>query len=50
MKKQCVGIDISKDHLDCCMGCIDSDQNHKLQNNKRFSNNETGFKALLHGV
>lgn len=50
MKKQCVGIDISKDHLDCCIGCIDSDQNHKLQNNKRFSNNETGFKALLNWV
>ncbi|MFC7349011.1 IS110 family transposase [Chryseobacterium zhengzhouense] len=50
MEKQCVGIDISKDYLDCCIGWIDSEQNHKLQKNKRFSNNEIGFKALLHWV
>lgn len=50
MEKQCVGIDISKDYLDCCIGWIDSEQNHKLQKNKRFSNNEIGFKTLLHWV
>lgn len=50
MEKQCVGIDVSKDYLDCCIGCIDSDQNHKLQKSKRFSNNEIGFKSLLNWV
>lgn len=50
MEKQCIGIDISKDYLDCCIGSIDSEQNHKLQKNRRFSNNASGFKALLHWV
>lgn len=50
MEKQCVGIDVSKDHLDCCYGIIDSDQNTKFSKTKRFDNSKPGFVDLLKWV
>lgn len=47
MEKQCIGIDISKDYLDCCFGTSDSSQNQKFGKSKRFSNDYCGFKELL---
>lgn len=50
MEKHCVGIDVSKDYLDCCLGSTDSEQNHIIGKNKRFTNNESGFAELLKWV
>ncbi|MCS3867829.1 transposase [Chryseobacterium ginsenosidimutans] len=47
MEKQCIGIDISKDYLDCCFGTSDSFQNQKFGKSKRFKNDYCGYKELL---
>ena len=48
--KQCIGIDISKDALDCCIGSIDSNQNQSFSKSKKFTNCEDGFKEMLKWV
>ena len=47
MEKQCIGIDVSKDNLDCCFGQSDSSQKQKFGKSKRFKNSKTGFLELL---
>lgn len=47
MEKQCVGIDISKDYLDCCFGNSDNFQNQKFGKSKRFDNDHSGFNELI---
>lgn len=48
--KQCVGIDVSKDTIDCCIGSINSDQQMKFSKSKKFENNHKGFDDLLSWV
>lgn len=48
--KQCIGIDVSKDSLDCCMGNMDLEQHQTFSKTKKFSNTEEGFNELLHWV
>ncbi len=48
--KQCIGIDVSKDSLDCCIGSIDSDQHQSFSKSKKFSNTDEGFNELLKWV
>ena len=48
--KQCVGIDVSKDSLDCCMGSLNDDQQETFSKTKKFLNNEAGFHQLLKWV
>lgn len=45
--KQCIGIDVSKDSLDCCIGSVDLSQNQTFSKSKKFSNTEEGFRELL---
>lgn len=47
MVKKCVGIDVSKDFLDCCLGYVDPDGNLFFEKSKRFNNNQKGFQELL---
>lgn len=49
-QRQCIGIDVSKDSLECCIGSIDSEQNEKFSKSKSFNNNEDGFKQMLQWV
>lgn len=44
--KQSVGIDVSKDSIECCFGSMDVDQNESFSNTKSFSNSEKGFQLL----
>jgi len=48
--KQCIGIDVSKDFLDCCIGSIDISQEQKLSKTRKFNNTESGFQELLKWV
>lgn len=50
MEKHCVGIDVSKDYLDCCFGSSDSYQNQKFTKSKKFGNDKAGFKELVKWV
>ncbi len=45
--KQCIGIDVSKDSLECCIGITDSEQHQTFGRSKKFSNTDEGFKELL---
>lgn len=45
--KDCVGIDISKKHLDCCYGSISDNDEMFFSSVSRFTNDEKGFSALL---
>ncbi len=45
--KQCVGIDVSKDTIDCCIGTIDSNQQMKFGKSKKFENEKKGFDDML---
>lgn len=47
MEKHCIGIDVSKDYLDCCYGNIDIHQSQKFSKPKRFVNNSVGFAGLI---
>lgn len=49
-QKQSIGIDVSKDSLECCIGSIDSEQNEKFSKTKSFDNSEEGFKQMLQWV
>ena len=44
--KQCVGIDVSKDHLEVCFSHMDSKQEIYCKATKRFANRMGGWKAL----
>ena len=48
--KQCIGIDVSKEYLDCCIGSINIEQEQKLSKTKKFRNTEEGFKELREWV
>ena len=45
--KQCIGIDVSKDSIDCCIGSTDANQQQIFSKSKKFSNTDDGFKELL---
>ena len=44
--KQCVGIDVSKDHLDVCFSQMDDQQTIIIKSTKKFANRIGGWKAL----
>lgn len=48
--KQCIGIDVSKDTLDCCIGSTNPGQEQTFSKTKKFSNTEGGFRELLKWV
>lgn len=50
MEKQCIGIDVSKDSLDCCLGFSDAAHNQRFLRTRRFDNNHNGFAELLKWV
>jgi len=45
--KQNVGIDISKRELAVCLIFLREDLSIKIKGTKKFSNNESGFKAVM---
>ena len=45
--KQCIGIDVSKSSLECCIGEIDENQEQTFSKTRVFSNDQDGFKELL---
>jgi len=45
--KQCIGIDVSKNLLECCLGNMIENQEHSFSKTKTFSNDLEGFKELL---
>jgi transposase len=45
-QKECVGIDVSKDFIDCVFGSINTDQNISLSKSKKFTNSLKGFEQL----
>jgi transposase len=47
MLKYCVGIDVSKTDLQCCISVIDQLQKVTVKSSGRFANNKTGF-TLFH--
>lgn len=49
-QKQCIGIDVSKDFLECCIGSSDEDQNEQFSKSKSFDNAKEGFEQLLKWV
>lgn len=44
--RQCIGIDISKKTMACCIQFLDSNQDLKVKASKSFTNNPSGFQAL----
>lgn len=47
MEKICMGIDVSKDYLDCCLGKMDALQNQTIIKKQRLKNEDAGFKEML---
>jgi transposase len=45
--KQCVGIDVSQDHLDVTFGVYRMDQSVELLESHKFKNHQQGFEKLL---
>ena len=45
--KESLGIDVSKDFLDCCLGSVNEDQQQHYSKVKSFPNNEKGFSELV---
>jgi transposase len=45
--KQCIGIDVSKDTLVCCIGNLSEEGQVSFSKPKAFSNDKRGFKQLL---
>lgn len=45
--KYCIGIDVSKDSLECCIGSLDEDGHEELGKPRTLLNSESGFKQLL---
>lgn len=50
IQRQCIGIDVSKDSLECCIGCIDEEQNQTFSKTKSFDNGLSGFEQMLSWV
>lgn len=48
--RQCIGIDVSKDSLECCLGSIDLEQNEEFSKTKSFLNAQEGFQQMLRWV
>lgn len=48
--KQSVGIDVSKNSLECCFGYMDENQNQNLSKVRSFPNSEKGFELLFNWV
>lgn len=48
--KQCVGIDISKTSLECCIGNLNGTGEQNFSKTKVFNNNPDGFKELYQWV
>ncbi len=48
--KQCVGIDVSKDNLECCIGSLTISDEQVYSRSKEFTNNLNGFKELIKWV
>jgi transposase len=46
MLKYCVGIDVSKTELQCCISVIDQLQKVTVKSSSKFANNKTGFTRL----
>ena len=46
MLKYCVGIDVSKSELQCCISVIDQLQKVTVKSSAKFANNKTGFTRL----
>jgi len=46
MIKYCLGVDVSKKDLHCCLSVIDQTQNVSVKGSRKFLNNSEGFKAL----
>jgi transposase len=49
-QRQCIGIDVSKDSLECCLGSMNSDQNENFSKSKSFNNTSEGFQQMLQWV
>lgn len=45
--KQVIGIDCSKDTLDCCFGILNMDLDQKIGSSVRFTNDKTGIDKLI---
>ena len=45
--KQAIGVDVSKDKFDCCLGCLSSDHIYSPIAEQTFANNASGFENLL---
>lgn len=43
----CLGIDVSKDFLECCFGSLSTQEQPTFSEVKKFKNDESGFKELL---
>lgn len=50
IEKKCIGIDISKNLLDCCIGTTNDYQQQAFSKVKEFSNCEKGFNKLISWV
>lgn len=48
--KECVGIDVSKDFLECCLGSSLENQKQAYGKVKKFKNSPEGFRELLKWV
>lgn len=46
MIKYCLGVDVSKKDLHCCISTIDQTQKVSVKGSRKFLNNKDGFKAL----
>ena len=46
MAKYCVGIDVSKNNVQCCISLIDQLQKVTVKSSKKFTNNKVGFMEL----
>jgi transposase len=46
MLKYCLGVDVSKKDLHCCLSLIDLTQRVSVKGSRTFSNNKEGFKGL----
>ncbi|HEX7358477.1 MAG TPA: IS110 family transposase [Ignavibacteriaceae bacterium] len=49
-QKQCIGIDVSKDSLECCIGSFDEEQNESFSKTKSFKNTQEGFEQMFQWV
>ena len=50
MLKYCVGIDVSKNELQCCISTIDQLQKVTVKSSGKFANTQAGFMQLHHWI